>query len=449
MKKNKILIITSSVLVILAAITWIYFKVLSPKNDTHSQQQATADMKNMNMHSTVENKNMDTTAEDEKVLYTCSMHPHVILDEPGNCPICGMQLIRKETHGELMHDISLHTLLQPANTYAVSAIQATTIKRSVEIIRVNALGYTSYNTNEVGSIAARTNGRIEKLYIRYRYQKISKGQKIMDIYSPELLTDQQNFLFLLKNDPSNSSLISSAKQRLLLVGFPQAELQQIIKSGKPLLSIPVYSNYSGHIHEALETGMKNSSKETTVMNEASSLNTRELDLREGMYVKKGQTIFKVYNPDKIWALLNIYPSDQPLIKIGNPVMMVSEVRPAENINGTIFFIEPFFRPGSKTLTARVNINNSILKLPIGSQVKGTIFGKELNTNWLPREAVVSLGLDRIVFVKTGNAFKAQKIETGLEYNKQIQITNGLSITDSVASNAQYLIDSESFIKVNK
>ena len=421
MSKKKIVIIISFALLLLTVAAWIYFNRQPAKK----------------------------TGQSEKVLYTCSMHPQIMQDKPGNCPICGMQLIKMETHGEVLHDISLHTSLQPANAYAISAIQAITITKSTELIQVNALGYTAYNTNEVGTIATRVNGRIEKLYISYRYQKISKGQKIMEIYSPELLTDQQNLLFLVKNDPNNSSLISSAKQRLLLRGFPQSALQQIIISGKPLFTIPVYSNYSGHIHEALENGMTKTTPGTNRMNEGTSVTTQELSLKEGMYVQKGQTVFKVYNPDKMWVLLNIYPSDQALIKIGNAVMISPEVRPAQKLMSTINFIEPFFREGNKTLTARVNINNSALNLSIGSQVKATIYSTVENATWLPREAVISIGMNKVVFIKTANAYKAQKIQTGLEYKKLIQIISGLGVTDSVAANAQYLIDSESFIKVDQ
>ena len=92
-------------------------------------------------------------------------------------------------------------------------------------------------------------------------------------------------------------------------------------------------------------------------------------------------------------------------------------------------------------------NNNILKIPIGSQVKATVFGNSKEAYWLPKEAVVSLGIDRIVFSKTNGGFKAIKVSTGIVYKKYIQVLNGLTITDSVAANAQYLMDSESFIKV--
>lgn len=445
MKKKKIAIIITSVLVLLAVAAWVYFKVVVPKNDTHTQHEGMTGMENMKMDSKEEN--MDMTTTDEQVLYTCSMHPEIIRDKPGNCPICGMQLVKKESESKEVHDVSLHTLLKPTNGYAISTIPATTLIKSEEPIEINALGYTAYNTSAVGTISARISGRIEKLYVRYRYQLIKQGQKIMDIYSPELLTAQQNLLFLIKNDPSNSSLINAAKEKLLLLGFPGEQLQQVVSTQKPLFTVPVYSRYSGHIHEALNTEMNNSVPEAPAMNEATSLTTQELSLKEGMYLQKGQTIFKVYNPNKVWALLNIYPSDQVFIKVGNKVKIVPEAKPDKDFNSSIYFIEPFFRPGSKTLTARVNIDNSALQLPIGSQLRATIFSNAINAKWLPKEAILSLGLAKVVFVRSGNGYKTQKVETGVVYKNLIQITRGITVADSVAINAQFLMDSESFIKI--
>ncbi len=412
MNKKKIAFIITSVLVLLAAAALVYFKMILPKNET--KQQAKTDMADMNMDS------MDSTKGEMKM----------------------------ESDSSTSHDVSLHTLLQPTSGFAISSIPAITLIKKEEHIEINALGYTAYNTNEVGAISARVNGRIEKMYVKYRYQLIKKGQKIMDIYSPELLTAQQNHLFLLKNDAANYSLINASKQKLLLLGFSAEQLQQLIKTQKPLLTVSVYSRYSGHIHEALNQVMSKDITAPASMNGALSLTTEELSLKEGMYLQKGQTVFRVYNANKIWALLNIYSSDQVFIKTGNKVSIVPESRPEKTFQSSIFFIEPFFRPGSKTLTARVNIDNSELQLPIGSQVKATIFSTPVNAAWLPKEAIVSLGFEKIVFVKSGNGYKAQKVTTGVANNNLIQVTGGITPADSVAVNAQFLMDSESFIKIN-
>ena len=220
MNKKKIAIIIISVLVLLAAAALVYFKVILPKNET--KQKAATGMENMNMDSKDVTDTMNSTNGEMKM----------------------------ESDSTKIHDVNLHTLLQPTSGFAISSIPAITLVKREEAIEINALGYTAYNTTEVGAISARVNGRIEKLYVKYRYQLIKKGQKIMDIYSPELLTAQQNLLFLLKNDPSNISLISASKEKLLLLGFSSQQLQQLINTQKALFTVSVYSSYSGHIHEA-------------------------------------------------------------------------------------------------------------------------------------------------------------------------------------------------------
>jgi membrane fusion protein, copper/silver efflux system len=379
----------------------------------------------------------------KKELWTCSMHPEIIRDKPGTCPICGMELVRKEENSTAINNIQLDDLLQPTDRFIISSIPVLTVNRESEPMEVEALGTIAYDTRLVNTISARVSGRIEKLYVKYRYQHIMKGQRIMDIYSPELLTTQQELLFLIKNDPDNYSLITAAKKKLLLLGVSEDQLQQIIRTGKPALSVAVYSNYKGHIHDAGNTmpGENAGGQRMDI-----SRITEELPVKEGMYVEKGQNIFQIYSMDKSWVLLNIFPEYQILIKPGDAVRVVPETTPDKNFRAKIDFIEPLYRKENKTLTARVYFDNSKLEIPIGSQVKGTIFSNAKEADWLPRDAILSLGIDKVVFIKTDGGFKVHQVETGLAYKNKIQILSGLAATDSVAANAQFLTDSESFIK---
>jgi membrane fusion protein, copper/silver efflux system len=374
------------------------------------------------------------------------MHPEIIRDKPGSCPICGMDLIRKVDNAVAINNIQLNDLLQPTDRFVVSSVPVTTMKLKEEPIEVNALGTVAYDTRLVNTISARISGRIEKLYVKYRYQHIMMGQKIMDIYSPELLTTEQELLFLVKNDPSNTSLINAAKQKLLLLGMSEAQLQQIIRTGKPSLTVGVYSNHTGHIHEAGNTMPGENDQQQRM--DISRL-TEELPIKEGMYVEKGQNIFQIYDMNRSWVLLNIFPEYLSLVKKGDVVRIIPETSPDKDFRAQIDFIEPVYRKENKTLTARVYFNNSQLQIPVGSQVQSTIFVNNKNANWLPKDAVLSLGIDKVVFIKQSGGFKAHKVETGLAFNDFIQIVSGLNPTDSVAANAQFLTDSESFIKANK
>src|SRR6266700_1811441 len=169
--------------------------------------------------------------------YRCPMHHEIIRDKPGNCPICGMNLVAFGSEEKAVADVGLNTLLRPTNSYVLSTVPVTTIKQNEEQIKVEALGNVQYDTREMATISARVSGRIEKLYLKYTFQDVSKGQKIMDIYSPELLTAQQNLLFLIKNDPDNTSFINIAKEKLLLLGMSSEQLHQVIVSGKPYYTV--------------------------------------------------------------------------------------------------------------------------------------------------------------------------------------------------------------------
>ncbi|KMQ71330.1 copper transporter [Chryseobacterium koreense CCUG 49689] len=377
------------------------------------------------------------------------MHPEIISDKPGQCPKCGMDLVLKDAPAKKEEGIKLDDLLKPTNEFVVSELPVVNLKKENIPTTVDALGTVEYDTRQIGSISSRVAGRIEKLYVRYKYQKVSKGQRILDIYSPELLTAQQNLLFVLKNDRSNKTMIDASRQKLLLLGMPASQIQKVIQRGKPDLTIPVFSNYSGHIQQAGAAGSMGPAQQPAPEMEATSAVTAELPLKEGMYLQKGQNIFSVYNPNRTWALINIFSEDIGLVSKGQSVMVIPESNPNSRFKGTIGFIEPFFRQGSKTVTARVYFDNSTAKIPVGSQVKTEIMSHNRMADWLPKSAVVSLGIDKIAFKKVEGGFIAHKVVTGAVVGDKIQIISGLLPEDGVAENAQYLMDSESFIKINR
>ncbi len=388
-----------------------------------------------------ENSQQQKNQTSQNEIYTCPMHPQIIKHEPGNCPVCGMQLVKKENARREISLVDLSTLLQSSNNTVVSSIPVTTIQFENQQTHLNALGSVEYDTRFMKTISSRVSGRIEKLYIKYRYQPVHAGDKVMDIYSPELLTGQQNLLFLVKNDPTNASLINAAKQRLLLLGMNNNQLQKIVSSGKAQFSVTVYSNYTGHVHE---TGNMNSSQQLNPMNESG-----ELSIKEGMYLEKGQPVFQVNNMDNVWVSLNFFPGENSLIKVGTPVVITAETESDKKFFSKIGFIEPFYKNNSKTVAARVYLNNSTLMIPVGSQVKATLNINTPFNNWLPQESVLSLGLNKVVFLKKGNVFEAHEISTGIVANNLIQVIDGLNAKDSVAVNAQFLMDSEGFIKLKQ
>lgn len=372
------------------------------------------------------------------------MHPEILKKTPGSCPICGMDLVKKETGGSAMNDTSMEALLKPANEFVISAIPVTAISNKKEDLELHVIGKIAYDTRQAGVISSRLSGRVEKLYVRYKFQAVNKGQRIMDVYSPDLVTAQQNLIFILENDATNTSLIAAAKNKLQLLGMNSKQVAEIVHTKTPTYFVPVFSNYEGYVTDKFEVA-GNSNGDSM---QPSPGTNQGLSIKEGMYVTSGQPILTVYNPDFAWVLLDIFPEQQGLIKTGDIVNVVPETAPAQIIKGKIDYIEPVFRTGSKTVNVRVNFNNAKLQLPIGSSVSATIFISADYASWLPKEAVISTGRDNIVFKRESGGFRAHKVITGTVLVNAIQIISGLSTTDSVAANAQFLIDNEAFIKAS-
>jgi len=386
----------------------------------------------------------DTTLALKVSAYHCPMHPQIIRDDPGSCPICGMALEPLTKDGEPL-PVSLQTLLKPANNIIIATVAMVHPAKRQEPIELKAYGFIGYDNRYSGVIASNISGRIEQLYVDYRYQSVHKGQLIMKLYSPELLTAQQDLLFLTSNDPTNNILIQSAKEKLRLMGMRRSDIEKVMANGKANYAVPIYSNYSGHIHESKQLPATGSLDN---INPQEQLQSTPLSIKVGDYVQKGQPVFTVMDPAHAWALLNIFPGQAALIQKGDKVRIQPETAPDKDFRGSINYIEPFYRDEQKSLSARVYFDNSSRDIPIGSQLTAVIFAGEKEAYWLPEEAVLSLGLDKIVFVKTGEAFKARKIKIGVSNNKLVQVLDGLDETEAVAANAQFLVDSESFIKTN-
>ena len=379
--------------------------------------------------------------EHQNEVYTCSMHPEVIKDKPGSCPICGMTLVKKVTEDHSEKNDSINDLLKPTDSFVVGNYQTTTVKDTVINSEISLPGIVSYDPNSAVNIAARTSGRIEKMYVNYKYQKVTKGQKIFEIYSPELLTEQQNFIYLISNDSQNTSIINSAKQKLLLYGMSNNQVNTLASAKKVNPVIVIYSPANGII-----TGTeKMTSSSVSPMSNTSS-NTETLDVKQGNYIKKGEVVFKLANTDKVWGIFNVLQGYNSLIKINQSIDISSELDEKNSIYSKINFVETQLNPTDKTNRIRVHLNNSTIKLPIGTRLQGVVQLNSTKGIWLQKQTLVSLGNKKVVFLKLDNGFKATTIQTGIEIDDFVQIIGGVSVGDTIAKNAQYLIDSESFIK---
>lgn len=408
----------------------------------------------------------------EKEQYTCPMHPQIIQDKPGTCPICGMDLVPQQAAAaETVLDTSLSYLVKPVNEQVVANTPTISPESGTRIFSMNVPGTITYDTRRQTSIASRVSGRIERLLIKYNYQPVRQGQLIMEIYSPDLAAAQRELIFIYRTD-RNSNLLQKAKQRLLLLGMQEGHIRQVLNTGKVLYRVPVYSNVTGYILEkgvgaatsapsvAPSAGIASgrdgmggmgagSGSSTTTVSPATGSTSMPggsspVLLREGQYVGAGQSLFTVYKANSLVAEFAFDPSLASEIKRGQKMIFHKTADPSTTYTGTIGLIQPTFRAGSNFTIARVYISDT--RFQVGQMVTANI--PILSRGWwVPESAVLKLGSRSVVFKKEGPVFVPKPVQEKQRANGLVLIEEGVNGWE-IAQNAAYMVDSESFIKVN-
>lgn len=353
---------------------------------------------------------------------------------------CGERNNGGQRHAPAPPDSVLAPLLRSTDEYALSQLPTVQLRHGTESIPLDLEGLLAWDTRAVGSITARVSGRIEKLHLRSMFGRVTKGQAIAEIYSPELATAQENLLFILKQDPGNSSLIAAARSKLLLLGMTERQLKRITDKGAIDPTVTIVSAYTGR---AIDPGMEIPGATTSA---AGIQPTAALALKEGDYVEKGTTLMSIADDRKVWALIKVPPSESDALAPGDSITVVPSAGSGHSVKGRIGTIEPFFREGEWNLTARVPLDNSTLGLPVGMPVHAVTKRKVKDADWLPRAAVVSLGTEQIVFVADDAGFIARSVKTGIRSDSLVQVLGGLKPGEHVAANGHFLMDSEGFIK---
>lgn len=394
-------------------------------------------------------------------LYTCPMHPQVLKDKPGQCPICGMDLVAKDANNELVIDSTISRLTKPVNAQVIATVPVIIPKSGTRIYSSEVNGVITYDTRHQVSISSRVGGRVERLLIKYNYQPVRKGQLIMEVYSPDLAAAQRELLYVAAN---SQPMLASARERLQLLGMQPAQISQVLKTGNILYRIPVYSNSDGYILEksaATQTatpaapassatssgdGMGGMGTSGNAGNPTSAAPaTTPVLLREGQYVSAGQSLFTIYQANDLVAEFAFTPQLAAKIKKGQKLLFYPATDNTAMQTGTIGLIEPVFRNGQNFTLARVYLDNN--KFRVGQLLTANIPVMYTGGWWVPKKALWRLGNRSIVFRKENDVYVPVEVETGATTKDMIQVMTAIGDW-KVASNASYLVDSESFIKTN-
>ncbi len=348
------------------------------------------------------------------------------------------------TTGVVELDTNLDATLRAPNAFVVADLETVKMEYRELSMDFETSGLLTYDPRNIRSVSARAAGWIEKLYVKYRYQPVRQGQPLMDLYSRELVTEQENFLFLAQQVPSDPELFAAAEKRLALLGFPDDQVAELRRTGTVQRSVPYYSPSSGHLHENDGAGTK-APEASMPMSGASN---EGLSLREGGYVEKGQTLFTIYGTHTVLALLNLHPADgQDRIVVGQRVSVSIDGSNGLPLEGTVDLVEPVYREGTSVVAVRVYLPNPGDSLRIGSRITAAVHVAERSAWVVPSSAVVSTGLHNYVFVKANGGFRSRSVITGMRAGEWIELRSGISEQDAIARNAQMLIDSEGFLKI--
>ncbi len=364
--------------------------------------------------------------------------------------------------GALTIDSNLSHLLQPSNEQVVSTLPVIKAEYGTKIFTEEVQGVINYDNRNQNSIASKVSGRIERLWIKYNYQPVRKGQLIMQLYSPDLAAAQQELLYLQQTE-SDQALVAKAKQRLLLLGMDAAVINQVLKSRKPNYLIPVYSPIDGYILEKTAAatpvampsaslssgggdgmgGMGGGSEATPTSPVNSTATNSPVLLREGQYVNAGQSIFTVYNAHNLIAEFSLKPDLAALIKKGHKFAFYKTADKSSLQMASIGLIQPVFKDGENFTIARSYLSTANFRVGELLTAKIPVL---LNASWwLPAAAVWSTGNQSVVFKKEGNVVVPKVISTGIHIAGLIQVKTDIADWE-VSKNAAYLVDSESFVK---
>lgn len=369
------------------------------------------------------NDKKKVASQDPNIFYTCSMHPQVMQDRPGACPICGMDLIPVEkktgTDGDA---IMLSDQQMQLGNIRVDTVGKETIGDETVLTATLTIDETKSTT-----VSARVPGRIEKLYFKNEGDYVSKGQRLYDLYSEELNNAMQEYILALEKQATldNSiidfkQLVQSAKNKLLLWGMSEAQIDKLAKTNHVPVVIPFYSSASGYI--------------------------TKLERYEGDYVPEGGTIVRLANLSSLWAEAQAYTSQLSEIdRNGTATVQLPDL--GKEVKGRIEFVNPEINPETRINLIRVSVPNAGKQLKPGMPAYVVLKNRQRNSLTLPINAVIRSEKMNMVWIEIDkNTFKSVIVETGMENDDRIEIRSGLKEGDVVVTSGAYLINSEYIFK---
>ncbi len=376
----------------------------------------------------------------EQTVYTCPMHPQVRLTDPkAKCPLCAMDLVPAESDDAGETGPGAELRMSPRAQKLAQIETSSVIRKNVEA-EIRVFGRTAYDERRLGHITSWVEGRIERLFVRFTGARVSRGQPMVRVYSPELVSAQMELVQALqfsretkRGDPTSEFAeltLNAARHKLSLMGLSAAQIARIEKSGKPSDRVTVHAPAGGVVIEK--------------------------EAKDGMYVKPGTRLFTIADLSRLWVNLDVYESDLGLIKVGRKVSFNAEAYPGETFEGEVEFIDPFVDERTRTVRVRLTVDNKDLRLKPDMFVRGVVKsavdedgratsgGKDKDSLPLviPRSAPLVTGTRAVVYVeKEPGLYQGREILLGPRVGEHYIVRDGLTEGEKVVTRGNFKIDS--------
>ena len=367
-----------------------------------------------------------THIDEDGVEYTCSMHPQIRQNEPGQCPLCGMALtpVNNKKGGES----NLFVMEITPEAVALSNVQTTRVKSGSGSGKITLTGKIQTDEQRVKSLTANYSGRVDQLFVNFTGQEVQKGQKLATLYSPELVNAQKELLETAKIKDRQPALYEATKEKLRLWKISEKQIAAIESSGQVDTQFDIFADVAGVV------------------------TARNVAL--GDFVNRGTALFEIVDLSNVWVMLDAYESDLGAIRKGDDLNFQVSAYPGKEFKAKVIYIDPVLNPDTRTVGVRAEAVNRNFELKPEMFVSATISTSKAGMSGLmiPKTAILWTGPRSVVYVQAGNreapAFEMREIEIGARVGEDYLVLSGLEEGEEVVSNGVFAIDAAAQLSGN-
>ncbi|MCV9388562.1 efflux RND transporter periplasmic adaptor subunit [Reichenbachiella ulvae] len=357
------------------------------------------------------------THESKSEEWTCSMHPQIRQSEPGQCPICGMDLIPVGSEGAS----ESYAIKMSPTAMQLADVQTAIVQKQTATKELRLSGKVQVNEQSTATQTSHMSGRLESLRVNTTGEYVSKGQVIASLYSPELVAAQRELFEAQKMKDKHPELFEAAQQKLLNWKLSKRQIDQILKAGKPMDQLPILADKNGIV----------------IAKKAN----------QGDYVKEGQALYDLANLNSLWVLFDVYEQDMPWVKQGDSIRFEVSSLPGKKFEGRVNFIDPVINPQTRVAQARVVVSNPDQQLKPEMFVTGWLnspLSDQTEQIAIPKSAVMWTGKRSVVYVKESDSesvqFASRKVTLGSSLGDSYVILEGLEVGEEIAVHGTFSID---------